>query len=122
MGLLDKLFNREPKPGDPVSVSDATFEQEVLASDLPVVLEFYSTTCPACQVMTGLLKEVAPDFADRVKLCTAHVNQAPQVAGKFNVRGVPTTVFMKRGKVLDAVVGAIPITELRGKFEKLAKA
>jgi len=122
MGILDRLFNREPKPGDPVPINDGNFEQEVLASDLPVVLEMYSTTCPACQVMTGLLKEIAPDFADRIKFCMAHVNHAPQVAAKFNVRGVPTTVFMKRSKVLDGVVGAIPITELRQKFEKLAKA
>lgn len=121
MGIFDKIFNREPKPGDPVPVNDTNFEQEVLAADLPVVLEFYSTTCPACQVMTGLLKEVAPEYAGKVKFCTANVTYAPEVTSRFNVRGTPTTAFLKRGKVLDAVVGAVPINELRQRFEKLAK-
>jgi thioredoxin 1 len=120
MGLLGKLFNRPPKPGKPQPVGDDNFEAEVMNSDLPVVVDFYSTTCSPCQVMGGLLNELGPQFADRVRIFKLNVNYNPETAQRFGIRSVPTVFFMDHGKVVDRHVGLIPLGPLRDKIEKLA--
>jgi thioredoxin 1 len=121
MGLFDKLFNRPPKPGRPKDLTDEEFAQEVISSSLPAVVSFYSSRCSHCHVMTGLLNEIGPDYIDRVAVFKMNVEHSQQTAAKFKIMKVPTVVFIRDQKVVDTVVGLIPIIPLREKFDRLAR-
>jgi len=121
MGILDKLFNRPPKPGKPREITDSDFEQEVLASDTPAVVDFYSTTCPPCQVMSGLLSEIGPEYAGKVNIYKLNVINNPETARMHQIQGVPTLVFFKNHRPVDKAVGLIPLLPLKEKIENLLK-
>jgi thioredoxin 1 len=119
MGLLDKIFNRQPKPGKPREITDLDFEQEVLASDTPAVVDFYSTTCAPCQVMSGLLREIGPEYAGRVNIFKLNVSNNLETARLYQVQSVPTLVFFKNHRPKDKIVGLLPLIPLKEQIEKL---
>lgn len=120
MGFLKSLFNREPKPGEPMPTTDETFEADVLNSSLPTVVDFWSPTCPPCQVMSGLLRDVGPEYADQVKIYKMNVSENPETAMKFRIRSVPTLVFIKNKRIVDQIVGLAPLNNLRQRLNNLA--
>ncbi len=121
MGFLDKLFNRTPKPGKPRPVTDDTFERNVLASDLPVAVDFWSSKCPPCHVMKGLLEEIGPEYVGRVNIFKLNVDQNPRTAAKYQIMSVPTLILFHRGKPKDTIVGLLPLKPLREKLDKIAR-
>jgi thioredoxin 1 len=121
MGLFKSLFNREPKPGEPRPVIDETFEQEVLASDIPAVVDFWSKTCPPCHVMGGLLDEIGPDYVGRVNIFKLNVDQNPQTAMQYQIQSIPTVILFRNGRAIDRIVGLLPLDPLKQKFDKLAR-
>lgn len=120
MGLFKNLFNRQPKPGEPRPVTDESFEQDILASDIPAVVDFWSAKCPPCQVMGGLLDEIGPDYAGRVNIFKLNVDQNPQTAMQYQIRSIPTVILFRKGRAIDRIVGLLPLNPLRQKFDKLA--
>ena len=68
MAFFKSLFNRKPQPGKPQPIDDDLFEQEVITSDTPAAVDFWSASCPPCQVMGGLLNEIGPDYAGQVNI------------------------------------------------------
>ncbi|HEY3295311.1 MAG TPA: thioredoxin domain-containing protein [bacterium] len=121
MSIFKSLFNGgEVKPGKPMETSDATFDQDILKSELPVLLDFWSPTCMPCQVMGGLLRDLGPEYVGRVNIFKLNVSQNMQTASAFRIRSIPTLMFIKDGKIVDQVVGLIPIETLRQKLDKLA--
>jgi len=122
MSFLKSLFSREPKPGEPLPTTDETFETDVLQSELPVVVDFWSSTCPPCQVLGGLLRDVGPEFAGRVQIYKLNVSENPETAARFRIRSVPTMAFIKKGRLVDQVVGLLPLNSLRQKFEQFERA
>lgn len=120
MGFFSKLFNRSPKPGKPRPVTDASFEQDVLASDLPVVVDFSSPKCSPCQVMKGLLDEIGPDYVGRVNIFQLNVDENPETAMRYQVMSVPTLILFHRGRPRETITGLIPLNPLREKLDKLA--
>jgi thioredoxin len=121
MGFLKNLFFRPPKPGKPIPITDESFEQEVLGSGLPAVVDFWSPRCPPCQVMGGLLDEIGPDYVGQVNLFKANVEQNPQTATRFQIRSVPTVILFHRGKPVERIVGLMPLKPLRAKLDSLAR-
>jgi len=121
MGFFQKLFGGSPKPGKPRPITDEMFQQDVLRSPRPVVVDFYSSTCPPCHVMGGLLNELGPDFADRIEFYKLNVDKNPQTAAKYQIQSVPTLVFFYRGKMVDKIVGLMPLNPLREKLDRLAR-
>lgn len=119
MGLLDNLFNRRPKPGAPQPLGDDDFVDTVRTSEIPVVVQFNSNTCPHCHVMAGLLRELGPAYADRLQIYTVNVNFNPRTARALQIQSVPTVVMFRDGKPVDTVRGVIPLNPLREKLEKL---
>jgi thioredoxin 1 len=119
MGLLKNLFNRPPKPGKPRPVTDRFFQEEVLESDVPVVVDFWSPRCSPCQVMGGLLDEIGPDYAGRVHLFKLNVDQNPETAMRYQVQSIPTVILFNKGKPVDRIVGLLPLNPLRAKLENL---
>lgn len=122
MGIFKSLFGGEAKPGKPKDTSDETFEQDVLKSDLPVLLDFWSPTCMPCQVMGGLLRELGPEYAGRVNIFKLNVAENSETANRFRIRGVPTLIFIKKGRIVDHVVGLLPMNVLKQKLDILAPA
>ena len=121
MSFFKKLFNKEPVPGRPLPVTDDTFETEVLASPLPVVVDFWSPKCPPCQVMAGLLNEIGPNYINRVKLLKLNVEQNPETAIRFQIQSVPTLIIFRKGKAVERLTGLIPLNPLREMMDKLSR-
>ena len=121
MGLFQKLFNREPKPGKPRPVTDETFEQEVLASDIPGAVDFWSPRCPPCQVMGGLLNEIGPDYAGKVHIFKLNVEQNPQTAAAYQITSIPTLILFRNGRAIDRITGLLPLNPLRAKLDSLSR-
>lgn len=119
MGILDRLFNRPPKPGKPRELSDEQFEQEVLASDMPAVVDFYSTTCAPCQVMSGLLSEIGPEYAGRINVFKINVNYNLETARMYQIQSVPTLVFFKNHRPREKAAGLMPLMPLKAKRDQL---
>jgi len=95
-----------------VHVSDASFEQDVLSSDLPVLVDFWAEWCGPCKMIAPVLDEIAGEYAGRVKVCKVDVDANPEVPGKFGIRGIPTLILFKDGNAEATKVGALSKTQL----------
>jgi len=122
MGFLKSLFFRPPKPGKPCPVTDLSFRKEVLESEIPVVVDFWSPRCSSCQVMGGLLDEIGPDYVGRVHIFKLNVDQNPETAMQYRVQSIPTVFFFNKGKPVDRIVGLLPLNPLRAKLDGLAQS
>ncbi len=122
MGFLKNLFFGSPKPGKPVPVTDGSFEAMVLGSAIPSAVEFWSPQCPHCQVMSGLLDEIGPDYAGRVNVFKLNVLQNPESAAAYRIMGTPTVMLFRQGKPVDRIVGLLPLNPLKAKLDSLAQS
>jgi thioredoxin 1 len=104
MGWLKKLVGLETGPM-PLSVNDSTFEREVLQSDLPVVLDVWSSTCAPCKKLEPIMIDLARAFKGRVKVCEMGVEVGGRSAARLGVRSTPTVVYLQGGKELERVIG-----------------
>ena len=120
MAFFKNLFKRNPRPGKPQPIDDDSFEQEVIISDTPAAVDFWSASCPPCQVMGGLLNEIGPDYVGQVNIFKLNVNQNPQIAGRYQVQSVPTLILFRDGRAVDRIVGLMPLNPLRNKLDWLA--
>ena len=88
-------------------INKASFEQEVLNSDKPVLIDFWATWCGPCRMIAPFLDEISDERSD-VKVCKVNVDEEPELARSFGVMSIPMLVVMKNGKVVNQSVGAIP--------------
>jgi thioredoxin 1 len=89
------------------AVTDATFEQEVLKSAEPVLVDFHATWCGPCKAMAPALEQVAQELAGKVKVVKVDVDENPRVTGTYGIRAMPTLLIFKGGKVTAQHTGAI---------------
>ena len=97
-----------------VHVTDASFENDVLKSDKPVLVDFWAAWCGPCKMIAPLLDQVATEMGDRVKICKVDVDANKETPANFNVRGIPTLILFKNGAVAATKVGALSKNELVG--------
>ena len=99
--------------------SDSDFAQEVLASDVPVMVDFYAAWCGPCRMVAPIVEELAGEYAGKVKIGKINVDENPNTAKQYNVMSIPTILFIKGGKVVDQVIGALPKASLQQKLNLL---
>ncbi len=104
-------------PAAPVIVGDATFQREVLESNLPVLVDLWAPWCGPCHMIAPVVEKLARDYAGRLKVAKLNVDENPQTALHYQVQGIPTLLLFKGGRVADRIVGAAPEPLLRGKVD-----
>ena len=93
---------------DVLDVTDLTFEAEVLKSDKPVVIDFWAEWCAPCRQIAPIIKELAAEHGDRVKIVKMDIDSSPSTPGQYGVRAIPTILAFKDGQVVQQLQGARP--------------
>ncbi len=100
------------------AVTDASFEQDVLKSDVPVLVDFWAPWCGPCRMVAPIVDEIAKEFDGKIKVFKLNTDENPNVASQYGIRSIPTLMIFKGGQKVDTVVGAVPKTTLSSTLAK----
>jgi len=95
-----------------VHVTEASFDQEVLAAEQPVLVDFWAEWCGPCKMIAPVLDEIANEYAGKLKVCKVDVDSNAGIPEKFGIRGIPTLIIFKEGTAVETKVGALSKTQL----------
>jgi len=102
-----------------LEVSDATFDQEVLHSEQPVLVDFWAVWCGPCKAIAPIVDGIAASYAGKLKVAKVNVDENSATPSRYGIRGIPALLFFKGGKVADQVVGFVPQDVIEEKIQKL---
>jgi len=100
------------------TATDANFVADVLGSDLPAVVDFWAEWCGPCRALSPLVDQVAEENQGKIKVFKMNVDENPNTPAQFGVRGIPTLILVKGGKVVDQLVGSVPKSSLDAFVQK----
>jgi thioredoxin 2 len=103
----------------PVTVTDATFSEEVARSPLPVLLDMWAAWCGPCRMVAPVIDELAREMAGRVRVAKLNVDENPATAARFDVRSIPTLLVLKAGQEVDRIVGVHAKAEIVRRLERV---
>ena len=104
-----------------IHIKEADFDQTVIESDIPVLVDFWAPWCGPCHMIAPVVEELAGEYDGRVKVMKVNVDENPNVAAKYGIRSIPTILLFKAGQVQDQVIGAVGKAELSKKLEGVLK-
>ena len=99
------------------TITTAEFEQEVIQSELPVVVDFGAPWCPPCRAVAPILADLATEFAEQLAIVSVNTDESPDLAQRFSISGLPTMVIFREGREVQRVRGAAPKRVLKETFE-----
>jgi len=99
-------------------VTDSTFKQEVLESEVPVLVDFWAPWCGPCRMVAPIVDEISAQYEGQIKVVKLNTDENPTVASQYGIRSIPTLMIFKGGQRVDMVVGAVPKTTLATTLEK----
>ncbi len=102
---------------DVLNITDANFEDEVINSPVPVIVDFWATWCVPCRAIEPIVEELSRAYDGKVKVVRLNVDESQRTPARYGIRGIPTLLLFKEGRVKGQLVGAVP----RAKIEELFK-
>jgi thioredoxin 1 len=105
----------------PIHVTDTEFENTVLKSSIPVVVDFWAPWCTPCKMIAPVLERLAAEYGDKLTIAKVNTDENPAWAMKYGVQGIPTLLFIKDGLIRDTIVGAVPAAAIKAKVDGLLK-
>ena len=100
-----------------ITVNDGNFQQEVLNSDIPVLVDFWAEWCGPCRMIAPAIGEISEEYSGKIKVCKLNVEEGSQTAAKYNVMNIPTIMIFKGGEIVDKAVGALPKNDIIAKIK-----
>jgi len=100
-----------------IAVNDANFKDEVLNSDLPVLVDFWAEWCGPCRMIAPTIEEIAKEYSGKVKVCKLNVEEAAQTSADYGIMNIPTLVIFKNGEMVEKIVGAISKNDISAKID-----
>jgi thioredoxin 1 len=101
------------------SVTGENFEQVVIKSENLVMVDFWATWCGPCKIVAPVVEELAKEYEGKVTFAKVNTDENSDLAGQYQIRGIPTLMFFKGGKTVETVVGAVPKAQLKSKIDAL---
>ena len=102
-----------------LEVTDDSFTNEVLNSELPVLVDFWAEWCGPCKMVSPIVEELSNEYNGKVKVAKLDVDSNPQTATNYGIRGIPTLLMFKDGSAVDQIVGAVPKTQIAERLDKI---
>ena len=102
-----------------IEVNDSNFEEIVLKSDKPVVIDFWAEWCGPCRMVAPLIEEISKEYEGRAVVTKVDVDTNPDISARYGIRNIPTVMFFKNGEMVDKQVGAVPKNNFVSKLEAL---
>lgn len=103
----------------PVEITDSNFEQEVINSDVPVLIDFWAVWCGPCKVIAPVVEEIAGEYEGKLKVGKLDVDNNPNTAVKYGIRSIPTLMVFNKGQVSDQMIGALPKAHIVDRLQKV---
>ena len=107
---------------EPIHVTDDNFEKSVLQSSIPVLVDFWAPWCSPCKAIAPMLEKIAKEYAGRLVVMKVNTDENSQNAIKYEVQGIPTLLFVAKGKVVHRQVGALPESSFRTAVDQFLEA
>ncbi len=104
---------------EPIEVTEANWDEEVLQSDLPVLVDFWAEWCGPCKMIAPSVHEMAMEYDGKLSVGKLDVDSSPNIAMKYVVRSIPALIFFKDGQPVDQIVGAVPKGVLKSKVDSV---
>jgi len=92
----------------PIKLSDKNFNDEVVNSQLPVLVDFWAGWCGPCKAVAPILEDISNQYSDKFRVAKVNVDENPDLASNYGIRSIPTLILFKDGKQIDSIMGALP--------------